>query len=201
MDQSTKVIEAFLDLWNKWQRGPREPLTSKNNIVKVAGVLGALYAYKRLTPTNTADKPFAALGAIAALAGLALPAPDKIEERRLEFAQQLTRSVLSMSRDSQNSIIAWFTKLQEVHQAVLAEFFSQESISDVAKFLQEKENRDRVEELLASTSDYFSSGRAAASDSPKRSNRTIDRGLEIRPKSGDVMARDMRVQRYECVPS
>lgn len=122
---------------------------------KALGVVAAMSTYQRMTPNNSMDKPLAALAGIGAMAGLAIPPRDALEESRQDFGRGLSRTLLSFRESDSAAILAWYSKMQPVKQVAIAQFFSGEPIDQVGEFLRDPGNRRRVDDILDKMMGYF----------------------------------------------
>ncbi len=155
MKENPSIMQTMIDMWSQWQKKPNESITSKRNLTKIIGVVGAMYAYKKLTPETKNDKPIAALLGIAALSGLIVPSKHELDSRNKLFYHNLTKRLISESREDQNAILNWLGTFTKEKQLFISEFFIDENIDDVVKFFKNQENRERTTELIENSNQFF----------------------------------------------
>lgn len=158
----TELINELANLWTGWRRKPGEPISSAGVLAKALGVVAAMSSYERLTPHNSMDKPVAALAGIGAMAALAVPPRDRLDEARQEFGRGLSRRLLSFSESDSDEILGWYSRMQPVKQVAIAQFFSGEPIDRVSDFLQDADNRRRVDRILDAMLGHFAPERLHA---------------------------------------
>lgn len=156
MYQNSTLLQSMIDIWTQWQKRPNEAVTSKRNLTKILGVVGALYAYNKLTPNTKNDKPFAALFGTAALLGLVVPSKDEIDIRYKDFYQRLSKGLISESIENMNLILDWINSFPKEQQCVISEFFHDERIEEVINFLKNSENRQKTTDLIKNSNQFFS---------------------------------------------
>ena len=188
----TELINDLATLWAGWRRQPRQSITSPTVLGKALGVVAAMSSYQRLTPNNSMDKPLAALAGIGAMAGLAIPPRDALEESRQEFGRGLGRALLSFSEADSAAILGWYSQMQPVKQVAVAQFFTGEPIDEVSEFLRNVDNRRRVDDILDAMMGYFAPERLRESlestvTGLKQSLREHDQRLDTSIDQGAVL--------------
>lgn len=155
MKENPAIMQTMVDMWSQWQKKPNESITSERNLTKIIGVVGAMYAYNKLTSETKNDKPVAALLGIAALSGLIVPSKNELDSRNKLFYHNLTKRLISESREDQNAILNWLGTFTKEKQLIISEFFIDENNDDVVKFFKNQENRERTTELIENSNQFF----------------------------------------------
>jgi len=70
--------------------------------------------------------------------------------------------LLSFSESDSDEILAWYSRMQPVKQVAIAQFFSGEPIDRVSDFLQDADNRRRVDRILDAMMGHFAPERLHA---------------------------------------